>query len=157
MDNCCGHNNHNCLEELKSDHKEILKSLDVLEKAVSGENYDAKAVADFLDFTVSFAEPHHHKEEDVLFPKLEEKGIPREGGPIGMMLLEHARKREYVKNAREALNESDEIKIKENSLAIVNLMRDHIYKEDNILYPCAEDVLSMDEINEMSGRCSQIK
>lgn len=155
MSNYCEHN-HNCVEELKQDHSKILESIDALQGAVRGKT-DKDAVKKFLDFTQSFAEPHHHKEENVLFPKLEEKGIPREGGPIGMMLLEHETKRGFVKNLREALENGDEAKIKENALSIVNLMRDHIYKENNILYPCAEDVLSEEEMNEMGAKCSEIK
>lgn len=155
MSNCSEHN-HNCIEELYANHKEILKNLDVLAEAVR-DNVNKETVQNFLNFTRDFAEPHHHKEEEVLFPKLEEKGIPNHGGPIGMMLLEHETKRGYVKNLLEALNNNDEAKMKENALAIVNLMRDHIYKEDNILYPCAEDVLSEEEMNEMGAKCSQIK
>jgi len=154
-DNCCEHN-HNCIEELKQDHKKILESIDALQVAVR-DGINKEEVKKFLDFTQSFAEPHHHKEENVLFPKLEEKGIPREGGPIGMMLLDHETKRGFVKNLREALENNDEGKIKENALAIINLMRDHIYKEDNILYPCAEDVLTEVEMNEMGAKCSEIK
>lgn len=155
MSNYCEHN-HNCIEELYENHKEILKSLDALSEAVR-DVVSQDGVRIFLDFTNRFAEPHHHKEEEVLFPKLEEKGIPNEGGPIGMMLLEHEMKRGYVKNLLEALNNNDEAKMKESALAIVNLMRDHIYKEDNILYPCAEDVLSQEEMNEMGAKCSEIK
>lgn len=155
MSNCCEHN-HNCVKELYDDHKKILEGLTALQEAVSAA-IDKEAVKIFLDFTREFAEPHHHKEEEVLFPKLEEKGIPNEGGPIGMMLLEHDSKRGYVKALSEALTEGNNEKIKENALAIVNLMRDHIYKEDNILYPCAEDVLSEEEMSSLYEKCSQIK
>ncbi len=155
MSNCCDHN-HNCIQELKNDHKKILESIDELQKAVHPA-VNKEAIKKFLDFTRDFAEPHHHKEENVLFPKLEEKGIPKEGGPIGIMLLEHEAKRGYIKNLHEALENNDDTKIKENALAIVNLMRDHIYKENNILYPCAEDVLSEEEMSEMGGKCSEIK
>jgi len=34
---------------------------------------------------------HNHKEELHLFPKLEAKGMPRHGGPLGVMLQEHER------------------------------------------------------------------
>lgn len=155
MNNCCKHE-HNCVQELKDDHEKILENLDALQKAVKDE-IDKNAVKKFLDFTREFAEPHHHKEEEVLFPKLEEKGIPKEGGPIGMMLIEHEAKRGYVKELAGALAENNDEKIKENALAIVSLMRDHIYKENNILYPCAEDVLSEEEMFSLGEKCSQIK
>ena len=39
---------------------------------------------------------HHGKEEDLLFPELEEKGLPRNGGPVGMMLMEHRFGRSHI-------------------------------------------------------------
>src|SRR3989338_7274351 len=99
MAHCC---EHNCIEELTANHKKILAKTDELEKAVSGPvNMDK--VKDFLEFTESYAEPHHHKEEQVLFPALEKKGIPNEGGPIGVMLMDHEVKRGHVKDLRKAV------------------------------------------------------
>lgn len=155
MNNCCD-KNHNCIEELYKDHIKILESMDMLENAIKDYFIDAKKVKEFLEFTENFSEPHHKKEELVLFPKLKEKGIPEENGPIGMMLFEHSIKRSYVDNLKDALLDNDKEAIKSNGNAIINLMRDHIYKEDNILYPCAKDVLSEEEMSEMADRCSQI-
>ena len=144
------------IEELTANHKEILLKIDELEKAVSN-SVDMGKIREFLDFTESYAEPHHHKEEKVLFPALEKKGIPNEGGPIGVMLSEHEAKRGFVKELRKAVKEGKEDKIKENALAIVSLMRDHIFKEDNILYPCAKDALSQEEMAELGLQCEKIK
>ena len=138
---------HNCIEELTADHQKILAKVDELEKG---------KVKEFLEFTESFAEPHHHKEEEVLFPALEKKGIPKEGGPIGVMLSEHEAKRGLVKELRKAIEEKQEDKIKENALAIVSLLRDHIFKEDNILYPCAKDALSAEEMAELGHQCQNL-
>ena len=149
MENCCGH--HNCIEELTADHQKILAELDKLEQNPEGH------AKEFLKFTESFAEPHHHKEEEVLFPALEKKGKPRDGGPIGMMLSEHETKRGLVKELRKATEEGNDGKIKENALAIVSLLRDHISKEDNILYPCAKDFLNEEELGELAHKCEEIK
>lgn len=156
MTHCC---QHNCIEELTSDHKKILDELGALEGVVSGSslNKDKIKIKEFLEFTESFAEPHHQKEEKVLFPALEKKGIPNEGGPIGMMLFEHQTKRGYVKKLKEAFEEGNEEKIKENSQAIISLLREHINKEDNILYPCARDALSGEELAELGHQCEKIK
>jgi hemerythrin-like domain-containing protein len=57
-----------------------------------------------LDFIRHFAdECHHFKEEQVLFPAMEEHGIPKEGGPIGMMLIEHEEGRGYVRDMAAAI------------------------------------------------------
>ena len=143
-------------------NKEILAKTEELEKAVSGPvNMDK--VKEFLEFTENYAEPHHHKEEKVLFPALEKKGIPREGGPIGVMLAEHETKRGLVKELRKAVKEpafvkttAGKAKIKETALAIVSLLRDHIFKEDNILYPCARDSLSQEEMVELGRQCETL-
>lgn len=153
MAHCC---EHNCIEELTADHEKILAKVDELEKAV-GEPVDRNKVEEFLEFTESFAEPHHHKEEEVLFPALEKKGMPRDGGPIGVMLSEHEAKRGLVKELRKAVQEGKEDKIKENALAIASLLRDHIFKENNILYPCAKDALSAEEMAELGFQCEKIK
>ena len=97
------------------------------------------------------------KEEQVLFPALEKKGIPNEGGPIGMMLMEHTAKRDYLVKMREDLQENNNIKLKENTQAMISLLRDHIYKEDNILYPCAQDTLTKEELASLASQCAKIK
>ena len=154
MPNHCHH--HNCIEELKSDHQKILAQLIELEMVINQPVIDHAKIEEFLHFTETFAEPHHQKEEQVLFPALEKKGIPNEGGPIGMMLLEHAAKREYLAKIREALQKNDETKLKENTKAIISLLREHIYKEDNILYPCAEDAFTKEELANLALRCEKI-
>jgi hypothetical protein len=45
---------------------------------------------------------HHAKEEDVFFPVLKQRGIPEQGGPIGVMLHEHDLGRDCVGRMREA-------------------------------------------------------
>lgn len=142
MPECC-HHNHNCLEQLRSEHEEILAALDKLEADPKGYSKE------FLEFTANFAEPHHHREEQVLFPALEQKGIPNEGGPIGVMLMEHEMKRNFVKELAAGDTEA--------AMKIVNLMRDHINKENNILYPMAEQALSQEELAGMALKCEEVQ
>jgi len=152
MENCVHH--HNCIEELREDHNKILQSLDNLENVIKEQIINQEQIREFLEFTANFAEPHHHKEENVLFPKLEEKGIPNEGGPIGMMLFEHTMKRNYIKELKQAVQNNNDAGIIENSRAVISLMRDHIWKENNILYPCAEDVLNEEDLKNLGEQCS---
>ena len=147
---------HNCIEELKSDHQNILTHLDDLEKVINQPKINHVKVEEFLRFTEIFAEPHHQKEEQVLFPALEKKGIPNEGGPIGMMLMEHTAKRDYLAKMREAIKENNENKLKENTQAMISLLRDHIYKEENILYPCAQDALTEEELANLALQCKKL-
>lgn len=140
MTECC---EHNCIEELKSDHEKILAELDKLEADPVG------YAKEFLKFTEEFAEPHYRKEEEVLFPAMEKKGIPKDDGPIGVMLAEHEMKRECLKELADGKIEA--------AGKIVSLMRDHINKENNILYPMAEQVLTKEELEEMGHRCEELK
>src|SRR3990167_5803312 len=133
MSNHCHH--HNCIEELKADHQNILKHIDDLETVINQPTINHAKIMEFLHFTETFAEPHHQKEEQVLFPALEKKGISNKGGPIGMMLMEHTVKRDYLVKMRESLQANNNIKLKKNTKDMISLLRDHIYKEDNILYP----------------------
>jgi len=142
---------------LKDEHKIILERLDRLEAAVRGTQIDKQEVESFLHFGETFAEPHHEKEEKVLFPALEKKGVPNEGGPIGCMLSEHMAKREYVKNLKTALEGNNQDNVRKNAMAIVALLRDHISKEDNILYPMAKQVLNSDELKDLAEQCDNLE
>lgn len=154
MEKHCQH--HNCLSELRSDHDKILAEMNLLEKAVSSNDLDKEQVKSFLHFTESFAEPHHQKEEKVLFPELEKKGIPKEGGPMGVMILEHELKRGLVKELKKALDEGKEGKIREHAAAIVTLLRDHISKENDCLYPIAEQVLTGEDLDRLGHSCANL-
>ena len=73
------------------------------------------------------------------------------------MLFEHDTKRGYVKELRKALADDKEGDIKENAQNIISLLRDHISKEENILYPMAQEVLSADELAGLGGQCEKVK
>lgn len=90
------------IDQLKEEHQAILLMLKIMEAACkkleAGEDVSKDDLNDMVKFIKEFADKSHHlKEEDLLFPAMEEAGIPREGGPIGVMLTEHTTGREYVK------------------------------------------------------------
>jgi hemerythrin-like domain-containing protein len=135
-------------EILREEHENVLKKLDALEKVIS--NLDKKAeisaelkeLASFFktDFWVHFA-----KEEEALFPEIE-NFIPREGGPTGVMLIDHEDLRatnEQIQGAvDEYLREIDNSKaremIREHGSHFIGLLREHINKEDSILFRMAD-------------------
>ena len=115
-----------------------------------GRSVNVEALRTPLRFFRDFADKcHHGKEENSLFPRLEASGIPREGGPIGVMLVEHELGRGYIKAMNEALNnlESEEARVAfvDNALSYIALLRDHIFKEDNVLFDMARAVLSEED------------
>src|SRR5512140_2565383 len=95
--------------ELIAEHDAVLLALQVLEKVETAlAANDAQAVEDLdqlLDFLRGFVDRcHHGKEEDVLFPELERRGVKRDGGPIGVMLMEHEAGRGHVRAMSEGLD-----------------------------------------------------
>lgn len=142
--------------ELKNEHKVIKRVLVVLEALVSrarrGDGFEAGSLADAVEFFRLFADAcHHAKEEDLLFPVLEARGIPREGGPIGVMLEEHRLARGYTREMGEALavraesSDTDAAKAQDRFLVAADnyllLLTNHIFKEDNVLFEMGDRVL----------------
>ncbi len=140
-------------KQLKEEHQGVLLSLSILEKInqklKKGEKINPLHLEQLLEFIRVFVDKcHHGKEEDLLFPAMEKAGIPNEGGPIGMMLQEHNLGRKYVKNFSDAIDEYKKgdpkaaNKIVKSTSGYIALLRDHMDKEDNILYMIADAHLS---------------
>jgi hemerythrin-like domain-containing protein len=150
----CGHHHFEKATEILSDeHRVIERALDVLQKLTTRpvENSLGRWKKT-LDFFTHFADQcHHFKEEQVLFPAMEGHGIPREGGPIGMMLMEHEEGRSCVRAMLgamalvEAKNEAAEKILVDKAKAYLRLLREHIQKEDEVLFRMADDVIPADE------------
>ena len=150
----CGHHPvEKATEMLSDEHRVIERVLAVLQKLTTRpveNSLDSWKKA--LDFFSHFADQcHHFKEEQVLFPAMEERGIPRDGGPIGMMLTEHEEGRTYVRSMLAAIalvetkNEAAKEILVDKAKAYLRLLKDHIQKEDEILFKIADDVISPDE------------
>jgi len=143
-------------DQLKEEHKAIKLMLDILEKIYrkleAGEEINKEDLDKILEFTSVFiSKCHHGKEEDLLFPAMEEAGVPRKGGPIEVMIEEHDIGRECVKALNGAIkknktNDTEAIdEIIKNARNYVGLLRTHIDKEDNILYSMADAHLSREK------------
>ena len=140
-------------EALKDDHRVIERVLAVLEGLTKSPGAVSLTTwGKVLDFIRNFADKCHHlKEEKLFFPALEEHGIPREGGPIGMMLAEHEEARGYVRAMADALGHARDIPdtakkvLVENATAYLRLLPQHINKEDEVLFQMADEVLTPEE------------
>jgi len=130
----------------------MLKVLTVVAEQAKAVEIDGETFEKAIDFIRNFADNFHHaKEEGELFPLIESKGIPKDSGPIGMMLQEHDVGRNYVKDMDDSLqkykagDKSQATTISRNALGYVTLLAEHIMKEDNILYPMGNRVISDQE------------
>jgi len=106
---------------------------------------------------------HHGKEEEFLFPALEEAGVPREGGPIGVMLQEHQTGRELIRKMSTSLDGLGKGKIdaesafKEAAESYIEVLRKHIDKENNVLFPMADERLSQERQHQMSEQFERLE
>ena len=135
---------------LVEEHEGIKRVLSLIERAnekVSlGKDLPPDFLPEMLDFIKTFADTcHHGKEEGVLFPLFEKKGLPRENGPIGMMLVEHDLGREQVKEASLASDRGETRIALEHLEKYAQILKDHIEKENNILYPMGNQLLASDD------------
>lgn len=139
------------VDALMHEHRVIERGLTVLEVIAERLNRNEAVRGDkvegLLDFFRVFADQcHHGKEEGLLFPEIEAKGIPKEGGPIGVMLHEHDEGRNLQRQMREAVsdlsNEANRQKFVAAARDYIALLRQHIWKEDNVLFQMARQVLT---------------
>lgn len=141
-------------DQLLAEHGKIQLLLDVVDRLgdlalVDKAPLDRIAAA--LDLIRGYADGlHHSKEEAVLFPLLEAKGMRRDRGPIGCMLREHDVGREAVADmaaALDALRGGQDAggAFHEAAASYTALLRDHISKEDEVLFPWAESIIDDDD------------
>jgi hemerythrin-like domain-containing protein len=132
----------NPTDVLRDEHRVILRTLDTLEQA-AGRLASGGALADgwwaeIIEWLRAFADRNHHaKEESSLFPAMVKVGVPSEGGPIGVMLEEHRQGRALIA-AIEAGAGAARVAAARQYVA---LLRAHIDKENEILFPLADAVL----------------
>ena len=138
---------------LIKEHDAILNMLNILEEVCrrfdNGERVEESDLENIVEFFTVFADKcHHGKEEDILFPALEEYGIPNEGGPIGVMLAEHIVGRDNVKGMTNAIVDYKEGKdsapkeFVRYGRSYIELLTAHIDKENNILFVMADNRIS---------------
>jgi hemerythrin-like domain-containing protein len=138
---------------LRHEHRAIEVVLDSLDRASNalreGKDVPPWIFENGLDFIRNFADRcHHGKEEGRLFPLFGQRGLPTQGGPIQVMLMEHEEGRKHVQKAAEDYRKwmngdrSAGIAMIDALQSYIRLLREHIYKEDNILYPMGDRAIS---------------
>ncbi|MHC4428287.1 MAG: hemerythrin domain-containing protein, partial [Planctomycetota bacterium] len=147
---------------LRDEHQVILMVLECFEIALRQARESGKVSREvfepFVEFFRGFADRCHHcKEEDRLFPCLERKGIPREQGPIGVMIYEHQQARKHVRTIAEHLDDAgagDPAAIDVvlgQGRAFLLLLRAHIDKEDHCLFGMADGVIHGEDLVTLTG------
>ena len=100
-----------------------------------------------LNVLTTFADRcHHGKEEHELFPAMEQRGMPRHVGPLAVMLAEHELGRAAIKDMQRAVEDAGKDpagaaqRFHRAAESYVELLRDHIAKEDSVVFPMAESM-----------------
>lgn len=143
---------------LRREHRRILEVVDVLEDLLAAEHaatadgspapLDFDTVGKCIQFFRLFADAcHHGKEEDLLFPELESRGLPHDTGPIAVMLHEHRLGRAHVAAMKSSLagaragDAERRGQLLDAGRSYIDLIRGHILKEDNVLFEMADQMV----------------
>jgi PAS domain S-box-containing protein len=112
-------------------------------------------VKDFVE-----AEKHYSREENVLFPTMEKHGITE---PPAIMWMEHNQIRELKKKLRELVEKWNSMsfedfkkRLVEVALHVCELLPSHFFKENNILFPSALQVIKDTEWGEVRKEFDEI-
>lgn len=152
---------------LRAEHETILCVIAVLQRLVdrseNGAGFERDAFGRCVEFFRSFADAcHHAKEEDLLFPVLESRGIPRDGGPIGVMLEEHKLARGFTRDMGEALEAADRgepdarVRFHAGAHQYIDLLTRHISKEDQVLFTMGDQVMTDEDQSNLCTRFCEV-
>ena len=158
--------NESPTDQLREEHELVLMVVEAMEREVedierSGRVHSGR-VEMMVDFSRNFTDGcHHHKEEEVLFPALEERSSAA-GGPVSIMLSEHMAGREAMGVIAASLARANEdagarSDVLENLRLYAYLLRLHIQKEDAVLFPLAEETLNDQEQEMMAEEFARVE
>jgi hypothetical protein len=151
---------------LVAEHEMIERAMAVLKNCLDDLEASANKPVQMtraLDFLLEFGDKiHNRKEETLLFPHMESKGIPVKGGPLGVMLMEHQAERELlvsmsmqVKGLRYA-PEAEKQDYKNKGLEYLKIRADHIWKENDVLFKMGVKVTGDEENTELLAGFARI-
>ncbi len=152
--------------ELMAEHRVIERMLKIVSKAADGldggQKADQQVFVDASDFFKNFADRcHHGKEETLLFKKLMERGLSGEVGPISVLMREHQDGRAHVRRMSELsakdLNVAARRELAMHTRGYVSLLTQHIMKEDSVLFPLADQILTPDDQAELEKGFEKIE
>ena len=159
----------NPINELLAEHEAVRTTLNILKRM--GQDIDEAGrinhpehLEQLFDFFSTFVDRcHHSKEEELLFPALEEVGVSRDGGPVGVMLKEHQQGRDLVAKMKTAVSQylNGDTEAVKGFRQLVNdyttLLDYHIDKENNVLFPLALKHLPESKLAELKKGFDRIE
>lgn len=153
-------------ELLVEDHEWIERAMAVMERELDALRVGvpaSRALARAVDFLLEFGDKlHNQKEERHLFPRMGAAGIPVQGGPIGVMLMEHEAERTLLTRFAAALPTLHTYDLRAlNELiaegrAYLRVRAEHIWKENDVLYAMARRVLPPREADAITAAIAEM-
>jgi len=148
------------VEILEAEHRVILKVVAGLvmlaDRLEGGEDVEPATLDKIVEFLRVFADRcHHGKEESLLFPALERRGVPASGCPLGGLTMEHQKGRQMVGEFANAIREYErnEQGARDNVVKALRALGafypNHIWKEDYLLFPLAGKLLPPEDQNNL--------
>ena len=140
------------LERFEREHQHALRELERLEHAVSeleagGAEQALETAREVHGFLSTEVREHNENEEKALFPMLEEQG------PCEPFIEEHEELRELERRLAEALDSGDPAaRVPPVARDIIGLLRSHIDREDNMLFPMSRDMLGTEGLRVVAKR-----
>jgi len=142
---------------LVGEHELIERSMAILKQCLEAIELSAEVnqvqLGRAIDFLLQFGDKiHNSKEEKCLFPLMGSRGIPVQGGPLGVMLQEHEAERTLLSRMQgmlpsfAELSFADRLQFKSEGMEYLTVRAEHIWKENDVLYPMGRRVLT-DEDN----------
>ena len=133
-------------EILSDEHKTILTAINTLAEKCngleSGNTLDKTFFLELVYFIRNYADKFHHaKEEDILFVEMRKSAAGLHCNPVDQMLYEHEAGRVFVRGIERSIGRGSVAGVATNSAGYAKLLQEHIFKEDNILYPMADGIL----------------
>ncbi len=136
---------------LMNDHSIIEKALVILERQLQKKKKNWSTIQTLIDILWDYGEMcHNMKEEKIYFPLLLQRGMP-EQGPVAVMLQEHQSERTYLEKFKSFLSRTDKTLDEINDFIsefqdYANLTKDHIWKENDILYPMGRRFIQPEDV-----------
>ena len=136
-----------CIEVLTAEHKTMLRITDVLDsmskQARDHGEYDTADVEAIVDILRRFGDGlHQAKEEGALFPIFTTVCDASQYAAVRHMLFEHEQDRALMSGMQDSIARSNAPQFAEYALRLAAILRNHIFKEDNILFETINDHLS---------------
>lgn len=144
------------MRKLVEEHQWILRLLALIPALIEhcdlSSGADQKRMRDAVDFIRSYADKYHHaKEEDILFKYFDESL-----DIIQVMFEDHKTARAHVLAIHSAIEAQDKTSMASHLTAYVDLLKDHIKREDEILYPWLDKQLTLQQIGQMFAQFAEV-